>query len=57
MHFSIGVVENCKNPESYGTICVRCNLCGRFDKTTDNDCTTEKQLNSVVSSESLEECE
>ena len=31
-HISIGVTDNCKNPESYGTICVKCNLCGRFDK-------------------------
>ena len=55
MHFSIGVTENCKNPESYGTICVRCNQCGRFNKTSYNDCNTEKQLNSVVNSELLEE--
>lgn len=31
-HISIGVTDNCKNPESYGTICVKCNMCGRFDK-------------------------
>lgn len=24
------VDENCENPESFGTICVRCNKCGRF---------------------------
>ena len=41
MHLSIGVTENCKNPDSYGTICVRCNLCGRFDKTIKNDCDKE----------------
>ena len=35
-HISIGVTDNCKNPESYGTICVRCNLCGRFDKPKEN---------------------
>ena len=29
-HISLGIVENCKNPDSYGTICVRCNqLCGK----------------------------
>ena len=28
----IGVAKNCKNPDSYGEICVRCNRCGRFDK-------------------------
>ena len=28
----IAVTENCKNPDSYGEICVRCNKCGRFDK-------------------------
>ena len=32
-HISIGVTDNCKNPESYGTICVRCNQCGRFKQT------------------------
>ena len=32
MNICIGVTENCKNPESYGTICVKCNMCGRFDK-------------------------
>ena len=32
MTFSIGVTDNCKNPESYGTICVKCNMCGRFNK-------------------------
>ena len=46
-HLCIGVVENCKNPESYGTICVRCNLCGRFN-TIENDCKAEKQPDSVV---------
>ena len=33
MHSSMGVPDNCKNPESYGTICVRCNQCGRFKQT------------------------
>ena len=31
MHIDIGVTENCKNPDSYGMICVWCNECGRFD--------------------------
>lgn len=31
MHVDIGVSENCKNPDSYGMICVWCNECGRFD--------------------------
>lgn len=48
MHFSIGVIENCKNPESYGTICVRCNLCGRFDNATKKDCVVEKQPDTVA---------
>lgn len=26
----IAVTDNCKNPDSYGEICVRCNECGRF---------------------------
>ena len=32
----IGVAKNCKNPDSYGEICVRCNKCGRFDKDHDH---------------------
>mgnify|MGYP007130633525 FL=1 len=28
----LGALENCKNPESYGVICVGCNKCGRFGK-------------------------
>ena len=27
----IGVTKTCKNPDSYGEICVRCNDCGRFN--------------------------
>ena len=31
-HFDVGVIKGCKNlEESYGTICVKCNRCGRFD--------------------------
>ena len=30
--YDIGVIENCKNPDSFGEICVKCNKCGRFDK-------------------------
>ena len=26
----IAVTDNCKNPDSYGEICVKCNKCGRF---------------------------
>lgn len=35
MHIDIGVRDDCKNPESYGTICVKCNECGRFDDGTE----------------------
>ena len=29
---AIAVIDDCKNKkESYGEICVRCNLCGRFN--------------------------
>ena len=27
----LGALPNCKNIDSYGAICVECNLCGRFD--------------------------
>jgi hypothetical protein len=30
----LDVVENCKNPMSYGEICVLCNKCGRFGEET-----------------------
>lgn len=30
MHVSLGVTKECRNPDSYGCICVRCNRCGRF---------------------------
>jgi len=26
------VNKDCKNPDSYGMICVHCNKCGRFDE-------------------------
>jgi len=30
-HIDFTPVENCKNPDTYGYICVKCNDCGRFD--------------------------
>ena len=30
MFIDCAPVPGCKNPDSYGMICVRCNLCGRF---------------------------
>ena len=30
IHIDYGVSKNCKNPDSYGMICVKCNKCGRF---------------------------
>lgn len=30
------VTDECKNPDSYGTICVKCNECGRFTKGQSN---------------------
>lgn len=47
MHFSMGVAPSCKNPDSYGTICVRCNQCGRFNATK-HDCKTETQAKAVA---------
>lgn len=31
IHLDYGVSKNCKNPESYGEICVKCNKCHRFN--------------------------
>ena len=31
IHVCMGALPNCKNVDSYGVICVECNLCGRFD--------------------------
>ena len=34
-HFCLDAIEDCWNPiDSYGMICVKCNCCGRFDKST-----------------------
>ena len=30
-------VEDCKNPSSYGALCVLCNLCGRFEEDKEDD--------------------
>lgn len=35
---SIPVAEGCINSDSYGEICVHCNACGRFDKSTQKEC-------------------
>lgn len=32
LHISLTPVKDCKNLDAYGTICVRCNDCGRLDK-------------------------
>ena len=35
LHISLAVADDCINlMESYGEICVKCNACGRFDKST-----------------------
>lgn len=31
------VMKDCVNPYSFGMICVQCNACGRFDKTTQKE--------------------
>ena len=31
LHLSFAPVKNCKNPDSYGKICVKCNKCHRFN--------------------------
>jgi hypothetical protein len=38
LHISIPALEDCINGDSYGEICVRCNACGRFDKSTQKEC-------------------
>lgn len=30
VHFDYHPVKKCKNPDTYGEICVKCNKCGRF---------------------------
>lgn len=30
-HISLAPVKDCTNIDTYGTICVKCNECGRFD--------------------------
>jgi len=42
MFVDYGIINKCKNLyESYGEICVHCNACGRFDKSTK----TESEIN------------
>ena len=53
IHVSLGVTPNCKNPDSYGTICVRCNQCGRFNA-TESDCKAEKQAETVANTHEKE---
>jgi hypothetical protein len=31
-HADYGVSKDCKNPDSFGEICVKCNQCGRWKK-------------------------
>jgi len=31
IHIDYAPVKCCKNPDTYGVICVKCNKCGRFD--------------------------
>ena len=38
MHIDYSALDNCINPNSYGEICVQCNACGRFDKSTEKEC-------------------
>ena len=38
LHISIPALEDCINDDSYGEICVHCNACGRFDKSTQKEC-------------------
>lgn len=38
VHTCIQVSKDCINYDSYGEICVGCNACGRFDKSTQNEC-------------------
>lgn len=37
LHISFNVTENCINDDSYGAICVHCNACGRWDKSTQKE--------------------
>ena len=34
LHIDYPPTKDCKNPDTYGEICVKCNDCGRFDKLT-----------------------
>ena len=49
LYLDYGVTENCINHNSYGEICVGCNCCGRFDKST------MKQAQLIYYKECLEE--
>lgn len=37
IHISYPVLEDCINDDSYGEICVHCNACGKWDKSTQKE--------------------
>lgn len=51
-HVDFLVTDECENLyDSYGEICVQCNCCGRFDKSTMSECrikTYKRQLKEEV---------
>lgn len=61
LHISIPALEDCINGDSYGEICVHCNACGRFDKSTQKECELkmykeelQKQYNEEVQKRNIE---
>ena len=43
LHIHYPPTEDCKNPDSYGMICVKCNECGRFTLIKDEPEVQEKK--------------
>ena len=49
-HIDFEPIEDCRNPDSYGMICVKCNRCERFGETT-----TENAIISILKSKNKKE--
>lgn len=54
LHISRPVVDNCKNIDSYGMICVGCNQCGRYTQICVNCGVWERDIRKLAEWSSIE---
>lgn len=48
IHISFNVLDDCINIDSMGEICLKCNTCGRWDRSTQKICTKNVQETSTA---------